>query len=469
MTINSENSLALLAFNIGVNQFDINRGLAYISMRDQVLRARTLIAAAEGAKLFELRTGEPDGDDDEPVDYDVTVLGAGVGGISIALAAVEKNLRTLVIDKNDSCFALLRSGTDRLVSTTLYDWPARHFNAHAFPKLPGITSPAMTDNFILKFPDQAIAADQLALHLQKQVDKLSKKHANLLQFAHGVTISDRKAISLPAGRCVLVNSPKPLPRLSGTDSTQISTRILVYAFGFGSEKVMTLPAADINASFWGYRSLEADLDQLRKTSTERGLVSIQGAGDGGLQEALRFAFGPKHQDFASVVAMLEAMVAPKFPQWESMLRDIMLAEDNAARAYMWGYSQELVFETVETTHQTLIDALLTTVPEQIALWYSTVGRQQQLDITVYDKHAFSGRVYALNRFLFKLLLTLTKQQNRMVQVNRSAFDLPEKAVGIKVNRSGLAQIHRAMGTGNKADYLRRATLRAIPNQYGVVG
>lgn len=111
MTINTENSLALLAFNIGVNQFDINRGLAYISMRDQVLRARTLIAAAKGAELFELRAGGPDSDADEPVDYDVTVLGAGVGGISIAMAAVEKNLRTLVIDKSDHCFALLRSGT----------------------------------------------------------------------------------------------------------------------------------------------------------------------------------------------------------------------------------------------------------------------------------------------------------------------------------------------------------------------
>jgi hypothetical protein len=454
MTINSENSLALLAFNIGVNQFDINRGLAYISMRDQVLRARTLIAAAKGAELFELRAGGPDGDADEPVDYDVTVLGAGVGGISIALAAVEKNLRTLVIDKNDRCFALLRSGTDRLVSTTVYDWPARHFDAHAFPQLPGITSLKMKDDFILKFPDQAMGADQLACHL--------------LQFAHGVTISDRKAISLPAGRCVLVNSPTPLPRLHDTASNQVSTRIVVYAFGFGSEKVMTLPAADINASFWGYRTLEADLNHLGK-KPGRGLVSIQGAGDGGLQEALRFAFGPAHQDLALVVAKLEATVTPAFAQWEQMLRDVMLAEDNAARAYMWGYSQELVFETVERAHQTLVDALLATVPTLVAQWYDTVGRKQDLEITVYDTHAFSGRVYALNRFLFKLVLALTTQQPGVVLVSRVALDMPEKTIGIKVNRSGLAQIYRAMGTGSKADYLRRATLRAIPNQYGIVG
>lgn len=468
MTINSENSLALLAFNIGVNQFDINRGLAYISMRDQVLRARTLIAAAKGAELFELRTGGPDDDADEPVDYDVTVLGAGVGGISIALAAAENNLRTLVIDKNDRCFALLRSGTDRLVSTTVYDWPARHFNAHAFPQLPGITSPHMRDDFILKFPNQAMGADQLASHLEKQVDTIRKTHAHLLQFAHGVTISDRKAISIPAGRCLLLNSPTPLPRLHNTASIQISTRIVVYAFGFGSEKVMTIPTAHINQSFWGYRSLEADLEQLGKKSG-LGIVSIQGAGDGGLQEVLRFAFSPEHQDLASVVAKLEATVTPKFAQWENRLRDVMLAEDNAARAYMWGYSQELVFETVERAHQALIDALLTTVPELVAQWYDIVGRKQALKITVYDTHPFSGRVYALNRFLFKLLVALTTLQPRSVLVRRSVLDMPEKTKGIRVNRSGLSQIYTQMGTGNKADYLRRATLRAIPNQYGIVG
>jgi hypothetical protein len=467
MTIKDENSLALLAFNVGSNQFDINRGLAYISMRDQVLRGRTLVNAAMGAALFDQRSESPQEDADAPVDYDVTVLGAGVGGMSVALAAVEKGLRVLVIDKSQRCFELLRSGTDRLLSTTVYDWPADHFSEHAFPWLPGITRSGMKDEFILKFPKHALRADELADHLQAQVQTITKKHPGNLRIAHGVEISGNRAIAPLAGRCVLVNPGKYLPLLDGTSQLQVTSRIVVYAFGFGSEKVM-MSAAPVNASFWGYATLEADLGKLAK-KPGRGQVAVQGAGDGGLQEALRFALAPDWQDLSKVISELEKAVAPHFPQWDNRLRRIMLAEDNAARAYMWGYSQESVFESVDQAHQDVIDELLKELPKQVGQWFDTVGRKQELQITVYDKHAFSGRVYALNRFLFKLLLKFTAEQPVQVKVVRESTVMPHLPGAIRVDRSGLAQIYSAVGTGTKSDYLRRATLRAIPNQYGVIG
>ena len=468
MTIKDENSLALLAFNVGSNQFDINRGLAYISMRDQVLRARTLVNAAVGAKLFEERTESEQEYADKPVDYDVTVLGAGVGGISVALAAVENGLRTLVIDKNDHCFSLLRLGTDRLLSTTVYDWPANHFRKHAFPDLPGITCSAMNDEFILKFPDKAVRADALAEHLEAQVVVARLKYADRLRFAHGVEIDHDDAIAALHGRRLSVRHEAGLPLEGGKMVRDIKSRIVVYAFGFGSEKVMTMPAAHINDSFWGYATLVADLEKLASASGP-GFVDVQGAGDGGLQEALRFALGPDWQDLAAVAAELDEAVKQDFPEWENRLRDIMLAEDNAARAYMWGYGPEIVFEPVDAVHQLLVDDLLKHVPKQVVQWFDKVGRKQDLEITVHDSHAFSGRVYALNRFLFKLLVKLTSGHKAQVKVRCEMKAMPKVGGRIQIDRSGLAQLYDRIGTASKSDYLRRATLRAIPNQYGIAG
>jgi heterodisulfide reductase subunit A-like polyferredoxin len=84
----SHAGLALLAYKIGPNQFELNRDLTYISMRDQVLRARTLIHAAFGAGIFEKKDESENSFADSEVDYDVVVLGAGVGGISTALFLV---------------------------------------------------------------------------------------------------------------------------------------------------------------------------------------------------------------------------------------------------------------------------------------------------------------------------------------------------------------------------------------------
>lgn len=462
LPITDEDSLALLAFNIGNNQFDINRGLAYISMRDQVLRARTLINASMAAGMFAQRADT----DDAVVDYDIAVLGAGVGGISVALAAVERKLRTIVIDRSDRCFALLRAGTDRLLSPTVYDWPARHFSVHEFPKLPGITGDGMSEEFILNFPSKPQQAASLANHLELQVEKIKKTQASRLKIVHGVTCSPT-SIGWTAGRCLMLNPGVDLPRLDGTMARQVLARVVVYAFGFGSEKVMKKPEALISDTFWGYATIEDDLKALPASST-RGIVNIHGAGDGGLQEALRFAFGPDWQDLCAVVSELERHVIPQFPQWENSLRDIMLAEDNAARAYMWGYGQDLVFGPLDQVHQKFIDELLAGASPAVQEWFQVVGRRQDLVITNYDKHPVSGRVYALNRFLHKLLITFTARSNSAVLVKRDDGDMPKLPGAIEVDRSGLAQIEGALGTASKSDYLRRATLRAIPNQYGVI-
>lgn len=74
LSTNGEHGLAVLAFKVDAFQFDLNRDLQFISMKDQVVRARTLILGAQHAGLFgPLQVGKDRAN--------VIVLGGGVGGV----------------------------------------------------------------------------------------------------------------------------------------------------------------------------------------------------------------------------------------------------------------------------------------------------------------------------------------------------------------------------------------------------
>lgn len=461
--ISADSGLALLTFKIAPNQFDLNRGLAYISMRDQVLRARTLVHAAIGSGLFEQHPETGRSTADREVAVDLLVVGAGVGGISAALTAAEAGYRTLVLEKAPRCFPLLSSGTDRLLSTTLYDWPARHFDVHAFPALPGADIDLLDARSLLRFPSIPTPANELAQDLNQQVDAFLKKHSQTLHVECDMEIAVDDGITWAGGRRVKVDLPRPI-ELFGAPRQSLFARAVVYALGFGSEKVL-LDGADIAASFWGYQSLE---DDLKAVSGHRAAVQIIGGGDGGLQEALRFAFRPAYHDFAKAVAHLQTCVRRvNADRWDCGLRDIMFAEDNAARALMWGYRTDLVFAQLQRVHEEFVHELCQHASDALLIWRAEVGREQPLDVSLYDSHPFSARVYALNRFLFELLKQLTTIKPAPVTVHRET-DAPPTGAAIVVKRHGIAPGSEAYGTSEKEDLLRRVLFRSLPNHYSVI-
>ncbi|MDH6152664.1 MULTISPECIES: FAD-binding protein [Paraburkholderia] len=462
----ADNGLALLAFKIGPNQFGLNRGLAYISMRDQVLRARTLVHAAVGARLFEQRPATATGYADRRVDVDLTVIGGGVGGISVALAAAEAGITTLVVEKSKECFSLLQNGTDRLLSTTVYDWPANHFNVHAFPVLPDTSPDVSSLSSILHFPDKACSARELADSLNGQVMAYERSHTSTLHIERGMEIPLDDGITWAGRGSLLVRVPRAI-KLFGSSRKDFHTRAVVYAIGFGSEKVITDGYA-VDASFWGYQTIETDLARFACTNAK---VFIAGGGDGGLQEVLRFAFLPDYHDLSIAVKALESAVGPDDRVWSEGLRDIMFAEDNAARAFMWGYRPELVFRELERVHERVIAKLLdpTDARRQKAVieWRDHVTRQQRVQITLYDPKP-SGRVYALNRFLFRLLKSLSAVAAGSVTIDRMEREVPVGECDIFVDRRGISPIDAAYGTSTKEELLRRVMFRALPNHYSVV-
>jgi hypothetical protein len=254
----------------------------------------------------------------------------------------------------------------------------------------------------------------------------------------------------------------------GADHSFVHSRAVVYAVGFGSEKVFSTKS-DLNSTFWGYCTIEDDLKKLVKSTAT---VRIIGAGDGGLQEALRFALRPEYHDFAKAISELESRIDDSDKEWTNGLRDIMFAEDNAARALMWGYRPELVFSELQTVHDRLIHILLDPLNmsrrKAVIQWRDDVTREQSLKVELVDSHNFSGRVYALNRFLFELLRILSEIQPNNVLIDRNTETTEVTKPDICVDRRGISPIDEAYGTSEKEELLRRVMFRALPNHYSVV-
>ncbi|MEU4280918.1 hypothetical protein AB0F57_39340, partial [Streptomyces tanashiensis] len=334
------------------------------------------------------------------------------------------------------------------------------------PDIPDLKPNPATHAAILRVPSAPKAASALADELQAQLDKYKLKYSSVFQIENGIKLTSHQSVLYGGARVLTVILPREINVLGGSKSSIIRARIVIFAIGFGSEKVLA-SSSDIGKTFWGYASLEKELDALRP---ERATAVVQGAGDGGLQECLRIAFKPEYHDLAKAISLLEREVSDVSPEWYQLMLKILCAEDNAARAYMWGYDIPTVYKGLDEVHDSVIVRLLEPETKGAVLeWYRQVVREREIHIFVVDKHAHSGRVYALNRFLVKLLLTLTKRN----LVTRVSVELTGGAptgpadIG-PIDRSGIDQDDGPQGTASKEDLLRHAVFGAIPNQYGVV-
>lgn len=238
----------------------------------------------------------------------------------------------------------------------------------------------------------------------------------------------------------------------------VRSSIVVFAMGFGIGADLHGPEAA--REFFGYSALESDVLTAEHGSNH--VVQILGCGDGGLQEALRFALAPEHQDLAEVVAKLEGeLQTAHSARWHDLLATLRTAEDQALRSLIWGYSEEVIFEELHHVYERAIGTLLVHCRREVEHWAAKVLRPVGITVEIVAR-GFSKRVYSLNRFLTMLLAEVPQQgKARLCRVDEAHVTANPD---IRLSRKGFAADTKpdALGTANGDDLLQRIAFRGLP-------
>lgn len=457
MQNHGEDGLAVLAFKVRARQFDLNRDLKFISMKDQLIRGRTLVLAAYQAGLI-----GPDKVAEEDR-ANIIVIGAGVGGVSAALMACQLGLTVKLVEAAEDCFPLLGNGSDRLFSATVYDWPHAHSGCNLFPYIETIrdlesVEDLRKNSMTLRFPADAVDGNELRSKFIEQLKGYRQKCGSDLEIMcqHRLDSMDDIGVN-DASKLIFVDiqSPTGVRRLRG--------QIVIFALGFGLDKNNQQTKAA--AKFFSYKGLREDI-QKAQNNPDGGLVKIIGAGDGGLQEALRFVLSDGFQDFYKCVNRLEKILEEVrlAAFWSKLCNRLQSAEDQAARSLMWGYAEEHIYKELDAVYQREVKALLDLAPDSVAMWRREVVRRGNFRVQLVDSSPYSMKSYALNRWLVLLLQDVPSTGEGQVILERITREDTSEKFDVYLERKGFAAVDKQsqIGTANQVDLLRRIAFQSIP-------
>lgn len=384
----------LLAHIIRPFFFDIGGKLSPVSIRDQMIRGRMIIERAHERGIItgtgRVRPRHNADDTFESSSDELLIIGAGAAGVTAALTAIDRNIKTTLIDKERTPFRRQADCQSRWVDPTQYDWPADHWNlSHYHWKQP--TMP-LTWN--------AQRSHVIAARWQVLFNRALKSHPNRskLNFLRNTYARNFQfPPHVPRVQADLFYYPSGAVRRSGAQFGMV-----VSCVGFGTEK----SSVDVKYSsfrFWDTDGFErADLG-IKHTVAQR-RVLISGGGDGALQDYLRIV--TNQRSAKHINSLLPHVV-------NSRIRDALYsAEDQAQRAYIWGYNDmhdHAVHKALHISHQGVIDELWnnSSLQRQVAQALDNLIRQDVLDkrieVTLVHRCDHFSNCYGLNRFLVLLL------------------------------------------------------------------
>ncbi|MFM0617490.1 FAD-binding protein [Paraburkholderia nemoris] len=425
-------------------------------MKDQVIRGTLL---AEALLTSGLVVGKPAHGDDSQIAAEkrgLLVLGAGVAGLALALAAAERGGEVTVVEKDGVPFGALSTGYWRLVDPTEYDWPHRHWREGQLPMpTPGYAVP----DVLLPLPLIRAAGWMLASvwsTLHGSVLFPQTPGASVRVGAGSVSIlygRDANALSIDdsASASALATRTPGQPMLSvsaaaATASVRVSSSgwdtpqwvrtpfaAVVSCIGIGVEVTSERPVpAAADAGKWnGFRGFRfwGDYDGMRQkgfAANVDGLkpraILISGSGDGAMQDFQRATTGQFGRDLYDKIT--GAVGAARFRP-EAAMQDALLAEDHARRAHGWRPAGSKIDEafaywhdqyaravhevwTRWTPHEQSVVAHTVLRPEVV----NELRRLEQPRVTVrwVIRESSPAYAYGLNRFLCLLVLKLMAHQ-----------------------------------------------------------
>lgn len=295
----------LLAHSVGPGLFEIS-GLRPISIRDQMVRGRMLVerATAEGLLGPHRR---------------LLVIGAGAGGVSAAITAAQRGVRTLLVERTRGPFVRQQSCT-RHIDPTIYDWPASHWDRGHYPWTP----PPMP------LPWRAGSARALALRWTHLLFTWRRRSMfrRFLNIRYDQPVLPDEVFS--RGTSVVYAPPNAPAQYFGA---------AISCVGFGSERSSV--AQYRGYDFWSDDPYDHPDLELPPGTSVSALVS--GGGDGALQ------------DFIRILTTEPIQVVFKIVEAHVHLDQVREIEDRYQRACVWSAQRGDSHRVLDDWHRALDD------------------------------------------------------------------------------------------------------------------
>lgn len=396
-------SLSLLSLKVASNVFDLSSGMHHVSIRDQMVRAQLVVR--------DLKKGDPSLNS-------LLIVGAGVAGVTAALEAAARGVRTIVVvDVASEPFQLFKNVTQRHVGPYMYEWPSSFSRDQSYPSHGKTPWDKASESRLQWKAASPISAERLRKDLTAELQAslqrfaaagislsictdMSPSHVTELvkTFAHN---ESARALSRLQGRSPGRASQFPYVGVSwpnkGTLSGMIGPQYVLLAAGMGTETttlVTTKGYAGANPEakrFW-------ENDDLLKPGTVDRSLAIFGGGDGALQDALRALTHCTHP--LKIIGALEKDPAVR-KALDAVSANLLVADRQSRQFGTW---------TIRNGEYETVDSVCADVATKLArnrLVARAVSRQVVTgagSVTLFVRGHHFDKAYLLNRFLVHLLI-----------------------------------------------------------------
>jgi len=370
----------LLTYRVRDHLYDIGPHISPISIRDQMIRAHTLVMRAMRERII-------------APDKPLLIVGAGVAGATAAIAAARAGVHTTVVDKETNTFALQLGCKTRYLDPTQYDWPADHWGHGEFPLLPR--------DFLLAWEggDSSVIAGAWEDKFNDEIDN-NRSHFRVVWSA---TLEDSESLAAdPSSHMITAK----FSCKSGW-SEQRDYAMIISCVGAGLEQ--TTIGSYSGLSFWGDDSLADENLGMPAFMTPKVLIS--GSGDGALQDFLRIVTSKE-----SAKAIFSAL--PRKVQ-AAARRLIASNEDYYQRSHVWSGNYNRNYRGDDCLIQSSLHRhYLYTVDTLLSEYKGKLRRTIDLMLRgfpgLHIELAFEGdhfaHCYPLNHFLVLLLATYLERK-----------------------------------------------------------
>jgi len=337
--------------------FDLGGKLFPGSIRDQVVRTRLFVQQLREFSLIDAPKA-------------VCIVGAGVAGMTAAIALCESGEHDILLaDQTVLPLSLLAGADHRLISPTLYDWPAEHHSAPAYSGVP----------YYEEGPPSLVRNEWLSAF------------RSLVTTGKLKWLSETRAVPATGTNVRFTHS-------DGSQSEQ-AFNLVILCKGYGQEKAV--PMKDgihqfLPIPFWKPDPYPA---VARKARPCKGPVVVLGGGDGAIQDMLRFVTGGCDARY------LLNQITSALPGVPANLKQVWGAIENEmrCRALAGPVPSAALLADVESRLEDLLD--------NPALEKKLDELTQFSEVSVYFQGEALGPCYPLNRFLALLFRSYFKQKN----------------------------------------------------------